>query len=131
MLFYTCHIGKKGYCILGEKLYDVSNFEAQFKRSTISLLVLQLLSEREMYAYEIILETAKRSDGKYKMPLLYNVLNKFKEQGYVVESRKEVSDSNRVRIYYAITSDGLIYLSKLKEEYTALTDAVQKIISHD
>ena len=107
---------------------DINNFEAQFKRSTIPLLVLQLLSEQEMYAYEIIQETLKRSDGKFKMPLLYNILNKFKEQGYIVESRKEVSDGNRIRIYYAITSSGREYYSELKERYTLLSDAVTQII---
>ena len=42
---------------------SLNNFEAQFKRSTIPLLVLQLLSEHEMYAYEMIQETLKVSDG--------------------------------------------------------------------
>lgn len=114
--------------LLKDETYNTTNFEAQFKRSTIPLLVLQLLAEREMYAYEIIQETAKRSDGKYKMPLLYNILNKFKEQGYVVESRKEVSESNRIRIYYAITPSGSEYLLALKKEYLILSESVQKIV---
>lgn len=114
--------------ILKDETYNTTNFEAQFKRSTIPLLVLQLLAEREMYAYEIIQETAKRSDGKYKMPLLYNILNKFKEQGYVVESRKEVSESNRIRIYYAITPSGSEHLLALKKEYLILSESVQKIV---
>ncbi len=108
--------------------HNINNFKAQFKRATIPLLVLQFLSEREMYAYEIIQEALKRSDGKYKMPLLYNVLNKFKEQGFVIESRKEVSDGNRIRIYYAITSSGHAYLAELKKEYAALSEAVTRIV---
>lgn len=110
------------------KDYNTNNFEAQFKRSTIPLLVLQLLTEREMYAYEIIQETLKRSDGKYKMPLLYNILNKFRDQGYIIESRKEVSDSNRIRIYYAITPSGREYLLALKKEYSILSKSVQQIV---
>lgn len=81
-----------------------------------------------MYAYEIIQETLKRSNDKYKMPLLYNFLNKFKEQGYVVESRKEISDGNRIRIYYAITPDGREHLEALKETYTVLSDVVNQIV---
>lgn len=117
--------------ILKTENYNTNNFKAQFKRSTMPILVLQLLSEREMYAYEIIQEALKRSDGNYKMPLLYNVLNKFKEQGYVIESRKELSDSNRIRIYYKITPSGIEYLTKLKHEYLLLSDAVMKIISEN
>ncbi len=114
--------------ILKGRDYNTNNFEAQFKRSTIPLLVLQLLTEREMYAYEIIQETLKRSDGKYKMPLLYNILNKFKDQGYIIESRKEVSDSNHIRVYYAITPSGCEYLLALKKEYSILSESVQQIV---
>ena len=108
--------------ILKKENYNTNNFEAQFKRSTIPLLVLQLLTEREMYAYEIIQETLKRSDGKYKMPLLYNILNKFRDQGYIIESR------NRIRIYYAITPSGCEYLLALKKEYSILSESVRQIV---
>lgn len=107
---------------------NLNNFEAQFKRSTTPLLVLELLSEREMYAYEIIQETLIRSNQQYRMPLLYTILNKMQDQGYVVESRKEISEDNRVRNYYAITPEGRIYLSELKKLYGALTESVIKIL---
>lgn len=113
---------------VNEKTEHLNNFEAQFKRSTIPLLVLQLLSEREMYAYEMIQEAQRRSDGAYKMPLLYTVLTKLKNQGYVVESRHEISEANRTRVYYRITEEGRHYLSKLKELYSVLTAAVEKIV---
>lgn len=106
---------------------NLNNFEAQFKRSTIPILVLELLSERDMYAYEMIQETLTRSNGKYRMPLLYTVLNKMQEQGYVVESRKEISEDNRVRNYYAITKEGRMYLSELKKLYRILTESVMRI----
>ncbi|MCI8646389.1 MAG: PadR family transcriptional regulator [Firmicutes bacterium] len=107
---------------------SLNNFEAQFKRSTIPLLVLQLLSEHEMYAYEMIQETLKRSDGVYKMPLLYTVLNKLEEQGCVRKSRQEVSEGNRVRVYYAITDEGLDYLAELKQLYALLSDTIRTIV---
>ena len=49
---------------------ELNNLEAMFKRATIPLLVLQMLSEREMYAYEIIQEVTSLTGGTYKMPLL-------------------------------------------------------------
>ncbi len=107
---------------------NLSNFEAQFKRSTIPLLVLRLLSEREMYAYEMIQETLKRSGGIYKMPLLYTVLNKLKGQGFIEESRHEISEKNQVRVYYAITEEGRTYLSQLETLYRTLSDIVSKLL---
>lgn len=52
-----------------------------------------------MYAYEITREALHRSNGRYKMPLLYTTLNKLQEQGFVTEVKKVISNANRVRIY--------------------------------
>lgn len=75
---------------------NLSNFEAQFKRSTI--------------------------------PLLYTVLNKLKGQGFIEESRHEISEKNQVRVYYAITEEGRAYLSQLKALYRTLSDIVSKLL---
>lgn len=106
----------------------LENFEAQFKKSTLPLMVLRLLSEREMYAYEILQETLRRSDGRYKMPLLYTTLNKLQEQNLVIESGKTISDDNRVRVYYRITNEGRQHLEKLKMLYAELTETVKAIV---
>ena len=106
----------------------LENFEAQFKKSTLPLMVLKILSEREMYAYEITQIAYERSKGKYKMPLLYTTLRKLQEQGFVVESKKVVSEDNRVRIYYKLTDDGLVYLEKIKSMYLDLIATVHSIV---
>lgn len=106
----------------------LDNFEAQFKKSTLPLMVLNILSEREMYAYEISQVALKRSNGKYKMPLLYTTIGKLQEHGFVEESRKEISQDNRVRVYYRITDEGLVYLEKLKILYADLTKIVQDMV---
>lgn len=106
----------------------IENFEAQFKKSTLPLMVLKILSEREMYAYEITQIAYERSNGKYKMPLLYTTLRKLQEQGFVVESKKVVSEDNRVRIYYKLTDDGLVYLENIKSMYLDLTATVHSIV---
>ena len=106
----------------------LENFEAQFKKSTLPLMVLKILSEREMYAYEITQIAYERSKGKYKMPLLYTTLRKLQEQGFVAESKKVVSEDNRVRIYYKLTDDGLVYLEKIKSMYLDLTATVHSIV---
>ncbi|MGN0659017.1 MAG: PadR family transcriptional regulator [Emergencia sp.] len=106
----------------------LENFEAQFKKATLPLMVLNLLSEREMYAYEIMQEALRRSDGRYKMPLLYTTLNKLQEQKLVIESRKTISDDNRVRVYYKITEEGRQHLNMLKSIYIELAETVKAIV---
>lgn len=98
-----------------DKKRDVlDNYETQFKKSTLPLRILKFLSEREMYTYEISQEALKRSGGRYKAPLLYNIIKKLQEQGFVSISRKETSENNRVRVYYKTTDEGLVYLANLK-----------------
>ena len=107
---------------------STQNFEAQFKRSTTPLLVLFLLSQKEMYAYDIIRETLSLSNNVYKMPLLYTVLNKLESDGYVTQSQRIISKDNRVRVYYKITDDGRHYLTELTNTYFSLSDAVNSIL---
>ena len=111
-----------------KKRDPLENFEAQFKKSTLPLMVMKILSEREMYAYEITQIAFKRSNGKYKMPLLYTTLSKLQEQGFVEESNKVISEDNRVRIYYRLTKEGYAHLDKLKDLYADLISTVQSII---
>lgn len=108
---------------------DVSeNFEAQFKKATLTLMVLSILTEREMYAYEIGQVALQKSNGRYKMPLLYTTINKLQEQGFVVESNKVISEDNRIRIYYKITDDGLTHLEKIKALYAELDQVIWTVV---
>ena len=107
----------------------LDNFEAQFKKSTLPLMVLTILSEREqMYAYEITQECLRRTDGIYKMPLLYTTLSKLLEQGFVEEVGKVISESNRVRVYYRITEAGLAYYMEKCREWQVTKEVVEAFI---
>ncbi len=109
----------------------MENFEAQVKKATLPLMVLTVLKERDMYAYEITQETLRRSNGRYKMPILYHVINKLQEMNCIVESRKEISEGNRVRIYYHITPNGEEYLENIKKSYLELTAIVNDFVFSD
>lgn len=104
------------------------NFEAYLKRATTPLLVLQLLNEQPMYPYQIMQEVNQRSEGMYKMPLLYTVIDRLQQQGFVYESKKEISESNRVRNYYSITDLGKLHLKELKDQYSLFTSIINKIL---
>lgn len=115
---------KKETNILKDKGHS---FEDYFKRALNPFLVLLLLSERPMYVYEMANELEKRSEGKYCLSLLYPVIYRLVSQGFVVEGEKAISEDNRVRQYYQITSDGLDYLKQIEVTYEQMTKAVAKI----
>ena len=98
------------------------SFADYFKRALNPLLVLLLLSEQPMYVYEMMREISKRSDGRYTISLLYPVIQRLLSQGYVCEGQKAISDDNRVRQYYEITSDGISYLRQIEAVYAEMSN---------
>ena len=94
----------KGLVLMKEesKRNPLNNFEAQFKKATLQLLILSILSDGEMYAYEIAQTILEKSNGKYKAPLLYTSISKLEESGFVSESKKETV-ANRLKTYHEQT----------------------------
>ncbi len=103
------------------------SFEAFFKRATSPLVVLRLLSEKPMYGYEITQEMHRRSEGKFVLAILYPVLYRLLEQGYVCEDRTEVVEG-RARTYYAITESGSEYLEKTAKEYLEISAVCAELL---
>lgn len=103
------------------------SFESYFKRATSPMVVLGLLREKPMYVYEIQQALKEKSQGVYTMQVLYPVIYKLEEQGYVEVARQEI-EKNRVRNYYQLTENGTQYLATLQEEYATLSQAVDRIL---
>lgn len=103
------------------------SFEAYFKRATSPLAVLRYLTERPMYGYEISTAMKARSDGKYSISILYPVLYRLEEQGFVEIVATEVADG-RARSYYRITDAGREYLHTTRREYAEISDIFKRLM---
>ena len=103
------------------------SFISYFKRATSSMVVLHFLRERPMYGYEIGNEMKVRSGGKYTLSILYPILYRLEEQGYISMDQTAVSDG-RARSYYRITADGLDYLEKTLVEYRDISEIFAKLV---
>jgi PadR family transcriptional regulator PadR len=97
------------------------SFLAYFKRATSPLVVLRLLTEKPMYGYELTQAMKQRSDNAYTISVLYPVIYRLEEQGYVAIERNEVVDG-RARSYYGITPTGRAYLEETWKEYLEITE---------
>ena len=96
---------------------DLSHsFISYYKRATSPLVVLLLLQERTMYGYEISSERAERSNGMFTIAVLYPVLYRLEEQGFIEAGHTEVIEG-RARTYYQITPAGKKYLKQSLAEY--------------
>lgn len=109
------------------------SFSAYFKRAVSPLLVLTLLRERPMYGYEISSRIAGLSSGRLSVSVLYPVLFRLQEQGFIEVSSSVIVDG-RARSYYQLTPSGADYLEQTLREYRELDKAFSQItggISHE
>ena len=59
--------------------------------------------------------------------ILYPVLYRLEEQGYIEISSTEVADG-RARSYYSITEAGKLHLEKTWQEYQEISDIFEKLM---
>ena len=96
-------------------------FVDYFKRAVSPLAVLTLLRKKPMYGYEISQEKNDRGKGKLTVAVLYSVLYRLEQQGYVYISDTKV-ENGRARSYYALTPEGEAYLDQTVSEYKELSE---------
>ena len=103
------------------------SFLAYFKRATSPLAVLRLLTEKPMYGYELTQTMKQRSGNTYTISVLYPVIYRLGEQGYVSVVRNEVVDG-RARSYYGITPAGQAYLEDTWKEYQEISNVFVQLM---
>jgi PadR family transcriptional regulator PadR len=102
--------------------------ERELMRGSGPLAVLQLLSRREMYGYELVTALTRETGGVLAMgqstlyPLLYNL----EAKGWI-SSRSVDSDVGRVRRYYTLTRAGQKELDRQRADWRSLARAMQAL----
>lgn len=94
-----------------------------------TMLILQLLEEKDMYGYEMIETLQKKSQNVFqpKAGTLYPLLHTLEGKGYLTSY--EDSTGQKVRKYYSITKSGKNFLSQKKEEWKEYSAAVANILT--
>ncbi|MCM1059696.1 MAG: PadR family transcriptional regulator [Eubacterium sp.] len=100
-----------------------------FKRGSIEMLILYLLTQEDMYGYQLAQEINQRSEGQFDItegsmyPTLYRLIEK-----NAISDYKKLSGKRRTRVYYHIEKEGVELLEKLKADYHAINAGVEKIL---
>ena len=105
----------------------VSGFRDAYKKAVTELLILRLLRDREMYAYEMQREMELRSGGALSFNTLYLAIYRLKDLGFI-EERSRVPVDGRERNYFGITERGQGRFAELTKEYRRLTAAVEAML---
>ena len=92
------------------------------------MLVLRLLTEQDMYGYQITEQLATRSKNIFEMKsgTLYPLLHSLEQKGFI--TAYEQTENGRMRRYYSITADGRIQLEEKAEEWSVFRTAVDVVL---
>lgn len=96
---------------------------------SMSMLILRLLSEKDLYGYEMIDTLRKRSENVFELKAgtLYPLLHSLEEKNYLTSYEKEVG--GKTRKYYHITKEGTHFLDKKKSEWQQYANAVTNVLA--
>ena len=94
-----------------------------------TLLLLKLLSEKDMYGYEMIETLRSRSQNVFELKAgtLYPLLHQLEEKAFLTSY--EQGASGKVRKYYRITKEGRKQLTRKESEWKEYSNAVMQVLT--
>lgn len=96
---------------------------------SMQMLILKLLSEKDMYGYEMIDTLRQKSENVFELKAgtLYPLLHGLEEKELVVVYEEEMG--GKTRKYYSLTKKGKGVLAKKTEEWKEYTRAVEHVLA--
>ncbi len=105
------------------------DFDREFLTGTVGVLILSLLGERAMYAYEMLQEAERRSAGTFRLKegTIYPALHQMERAGLVHATWRD-SPEGRSRKYYALTAKGRRQAQSKRRQWDGLLAAMRAIL---
>lgn len=106
--------------------------KSNFRRGSVELLILYLLSQQDYYGYELSQIIKEQSNSVLNIPVgsLYPALYKLIDSGYISDYKKQVG-RRLIRVYYHIEDSGIKRLSTLIEDYNSTVAAVRQVLNYE
>src|SRR5947209_18872890 len=106
--------------------------DRELLKGSINLLILRLLEQRDMYGYEIIQESSRRSDNafQFKEGTLYPALHQLQREGYL-RSQWRTAESGRKRKYYSLTAKGRKLAQQRQASWSFFIDAINAVLTRE
>ena len=96
---------------------------------SMTMLILRLLDEKDMYGYEMIEALRAKSQNVFELKAgtLYPLLHMLEEKQFVTSYEQEVL--GKVRKYYSITTDGRAHLEEKRTQWQEYSKAVTNVLA--
>lgn len=96
---------------------------------SMAMMILRLLSEKDMYGYEMIDTLRQRSQNVFELKAgtLYPLLHNLEEKHFLTAYEQEVL--GKTRKYYRITKEGKKHLETKRAEWQEYARAVTNVLA--
>lgn len=96
---------------------------------SMAMMILRLLSEKDMYGYEMIDTLRQRSQNVFELKAgtLYPLLHSLEDKHFLTCYEQEVL--GKTRKYYRITKEGKKYLEEKRSEWQEYSRAVTNVLA--
>lgn len=103
--------------------------EKSLVSGSMTMLILRLLSEKDMYGYEMIETLRQKSQNVFELKAgtLYPLLHGLEEKGFLTAYESDYA--GKIRKYYSITTSGRKMFEKKTEEWNAYQMAVSHVLA--
>jgi PadR family transcriptional regulator PadR len=111
---------------------EIASFDKELKRGTLEMILLRLISERQMYGYELASTLEKRGGSLFRVKegTLYPVLYRMEKAGYI-EARWETLERGVPRKYYRLTKSGVKFLEARVAEWKEFSSAIARLMEKE
>ena len=108
-----------------------NDIEENLKRGILEMLILRMLSDEDMYGYQMINEMNMRGKGliDIKEGSLYGPLYRLIDKNYISENKVLVG-KRRTRVYYHLEPLGVEYLNTIIDVYSKVIEGVNLIMNN-
>lgn len=108
---------------------DTMAVDKSLLTGSMTMLILKLLSEKDMYGYEMIDTLRKKSQNVFELKAgtLYPLLHGLEEKGMLKVYEQEFL--GKTRKYYSITKEGKKLLKSKTEEWNVYSGAIMNVLA--
>jgi PadR family transcriptional regulator PadR len=101
--------------------------ETQLLKGVLDGCVLQIISKKEIYGYELVQELRRYGFDSIVGGTVYPLLQKLEKQ-QLIKAQIKKSPDGPDRKYFSLTESGMNYLNNFKEQWENLVNKVERII---
>ncbi|NLG87919.1 MAG: helix-turn-helix transcriptional regulator [Clostridiaceae bacterium] len=105
------------------------NITKQFKRGILEIVILKLLSKKEMYGYELVSELNRQAGTlNIKEGTLYPILYRLEDEGIMETRWEHPSYRGQPKKYYSITEKGKRVMTESYARWKAIAEDIMRIM---